>query len=71
MYGKIGCPFSSKVIAPSFDALIAHAYGIGDGIVKKHKASTLAKHAAFGVFLTKYVAPNEPFYIPPVKKAKN
>ncbi|KAE8813352.1 hypothetical protein D1007_09506 [Hordeum vulgare] len=50
-YGKIGCPFCSKVIVDGFDSLIQHAYGVGDGSARKHQGSILAKDAAFGVLI--------------------
>jgi hypothetical protein len=69
-FGKIGCPFCPKVIDGGFDGMIQHAIDTGNASGRKHKASSLAKHAAYRRFLTNFVKVNEPFYIPPVKKGK-
>ena len=65
-FGKIGCPFCSKVIGGGIDGMIQHAINTGNGHGRKHKASTLAKHAAYGRFL-QIVKVNEPYYIPPCR----
>ena len=74
-YGYISCPFCTKVIARDFNSMIQHATGVGKGSDKKHKPIVKAGHAAFGVFLRKYVVGHEAFYVPPpprpAKKAKN
>jgi hypothetical protein len=63
-FGKIGYPFCCKVIDGGIDGMIQHAIDTGNGHGRKHKASTLAKHAAYGRFL-QIVKVNEPYYIPP------
>ncbi|XBH63375.1 hypothetical protein VPH35_117368 [Triticum aestivum] len=57
-FGKIGCPF--KVIGGGIDGMIQHAFSTGNGHGKNHKASTLAKHAAYARFL-EIVKVNEPY----------
>ncbi|XBJ21502.1 hypothetical protein VPH35_000038 [Triticum aestivum] len=59
-FGKIGCPFCCKVIGGGIDGMIQHAFSIGNGHGKKHKASTLAKHATYARFL-EIVKVNEPY----------
>ncbi|XBH88748.1 hypothetical protein VPH35_080788 [Triticum aestivum] len=59
-FGKIGCPFCCKVIGGGIDGMIQHNFSTGNGHGKKHKASTLAKHAAYARFL-KIVKVNEPY----------
>ncbi|XBH73472.1 hypothetical protein VPH35_100563 [Triticum aestivum] len=59
-FGKIGCPFCCKVIGGGIDGLIQHAFSTGNGHGKNHKASTLAKHAAYARFL-EIVKVNEPY----------
>ncbi|XBI74680.1 hypothetical protein VPH35_068167 [Triticum aestivum] len=59
-FGKIGCPFCCKVIGGEIDGMIQHAFSTGNGHGKKHKASTLAKHAAYARFL-EIVKVNEPY----------
>ncbi|XBJ27966.1 hypothetical protein VPH35_005149 [Triticum aestivum] len=59
-FGKIGCPFCCKVIGGGIDGMIQHAFSTGNGHGKKHKASTLAKHAAYARFL-EIVKVNEPY----------
>ena len=63
-YGKLGCPFCGKAIKGGIDGLMQHAVSTGNSYSRKQKASTLAKHAAYGRFL-KMVKVNEPYYIPP------
>jgi hypothetical protein len=52
--GKYFCPFCDRIIAKSYDSLLSHATGIGRG-GRKRSAVTKDKHAAFGLFLQKYV----------------
>ncbi|XBI21136.1 hypothetical protein VPH35_062289 [Triticum aestivum] len=59
-FGKIGCPFCCKVIGGGIDGMIQHAFSTGNGHGKNHKASTLAKHAAYARFL-EIVKVNEPY----------
>ncbi|XBI66084.1 hypothetical protein VPH35_045756 [Triticum aestivum] len=59
-FGKIGCPYYCKVIGGGIDGMIQHAFSTGNGHGKKHKASTLAKHAAYARFL-EIVKVNEPY----------
>ena len=66
-YGKLGCPFCGKAIHGGIDGLMQHAVTIGNSYSRKQKASTLAKHAAYGRFL-KIVKVNEPYYIPPRRR---
>ena len=63
-YGKLGYPFCGKAIKGGIDGLMQHAVSTGNSYSRKQKASTLAKHAAYGRFL-KIVKVNEPYYIPP------
>ena len=77
-YGQIGCPFCGRVLGEDFKSLIAHAKAIGMGSAKKYSPKTKASHAAFAVFLRKYVQGFEPFSLvqPPPheimpKKAKH
>jgi hypothetical protein len=53
--GELSCPFCVKVVSKNIESMIHHANGVGAGSKKKHKAHTMAKHAAFGRFLEKYV----------------
>ena len=66
-YGKLGCPFCGKAIKGGIDGLMQHAVTTGNFYSRKKKASTLAKHAAYGRFL-KIVKVNEPYYIPPRRR---
>ncbi|XBI08262.1 hypothetical protein VPH35_136017 [Triticum aestivum] len=66
-YGKLGCPFCGKAIKGGIDGLMQHAVSTGNSYSRKQKASTLAKHAAYGRFL-KIVKVNEPYYIPPRRR---
>ncbi|XBH96754.1 hypothetical protein VPH35_087077 [Triticum aestivum] len=50
----------SEVIGGGIDGMIQHAFSTGNGHGKKHKASTLAKHAAYARFL-EIVKVNEPY----------
>ncbi|XBJ21506.1 hypothetical protein VPH35_000042 [Triticum aestivum] len=50
----------SEVIGGGIDGMIQHAFSIGNGHGKKHKASTLAKHATYARFL-EIVKVNEPY----------
>ncbi|XBJ11525.1 hypothetical protein VPH35_016214 [Triticum aestivum] len=62
-YGKLGCPFCGKAIKGGIDGLMQHVVSAGNSYSRNQKASTLAKHAAYGRFL-KIVKVNEPYYIP-------
>ncbi|XBI05718.1 hypothetical protein VPH35_133848 [Triticum aestivum] len=66
-YGKLGCPFCGKAIKGGIDGLMQHAVSTGNSYSRKQKASTLAKHAAYGRFL-KIVKVNEQYYIPPRRR---
>ncbi|XBH94351.1 hypothetical protein VPH35_085144 [Triticum aestivum] len=66
-YGKLGCPFCGKAIKGGKDGLMEHAVTTGNSNSRKQKASTLAKHAAYGCFL-KIVKLNEPYYILPRRR---
>ncbi|XBI53249.1 hypothetical protein VPH35_035495 [Triticum aestivum] len=66
-YGKLGCPFCGKAIKGGIDGLMQHAVSTGNSYSRKQKASTLAKHAAYGRFL-KIVKVKEPYYIPPRRR---
>ena len=66
-YGKLGCPFYGKAIKGGIDGLMQHAVTTGNSYSRKQKASTLAKHAAYGRFL-KIVKVNDPYYIPPRRR---
>ena len=66
-YGKLGCPFCGKAIKGGIDGLMQHAVSTGNSYSRKQKASTLAKHAAYGRFL-KIVKVNEPYYILPRRR---
>ncbi|XBH66588.1 hypothetical protein VPH35_095060 [Triticum aestivum] len=66
-YGKLGCPFCGKAIKGGIDGLMQHAVSTGNSDSRNQKASTLAKHAAYGRFL-KIVKVNEPYYIPPRRR---
>ncbi|KAK1669960.1 hypothetical protein QYE76_058119 [Lolium multiflorum] len=47
--------FTPWVFQKDIDILIEHATGVGKGSQRKHKASSKAKHVAFGKFLRDYV----------------
>ncbi|XBJ06563.1 hypothetical protein VPH35_012204 [Triticum aestivum] len=66
-YGKLGCPFCGKAIKGGINGLMQHAVTIGNSYKRDQKASTLAKHAAYGRFL-QIVKVNEPYYIPPRRR---
>ncbi|XBH66589.1 hypothetical protein VPH35_095061 [Triticum aestivum] len=66
-YGKLGCPFCGKAIKGGIDGLMQHAVSTGNSDSRNQKASTLAKHAAYGRFL-KIFKVNEPYYIPPRRR---
>ena len=53
--GELSCPFCGRVITKNLESMIQHADGVGVGSRQKHKGHTMAKHAAFGRFLDKYV----------------
>ena len=61
VYGRIRCPFCVRTIAQNLNSLINHAKSIG--MSPAQKPLYKAKHAAFGVFLIKYVKGHEPFYL--------
>ncbi|XBH67661.1 hypothetical protein VPH35_096002 [Triticum aestivum] len=67
LYGKLCCPFCGKAIKGDIDGLMQHAVSTGNSYSRKQKASTLAKHEAYGCFL-KIVKVNEPYYIPPRRR---
>ena len=55
--GMISCPFCGKVVTKTLECMIQHANVGGYGVSRKakQKGHTMAKHAAFGRFLEKYV----------------
>jgi uncharacterized C2H2 Zn-finger protein len=54
-YGELTCPFCGKVVSKNLESLIQHANGVAVGSKQKHKGHTMAKHAAYGRFLEKFV----------------
>lgn len=49
--GKYICPFCRNVKSTDYDAMVAHAIGIGSDGGRGRRAHVKAKHAAYGVFL--------------------
>jgi hypothetical protein len=53
--GEVYCPFCGKVITKNLESMIQHANGVGVGSKRKHQGHTMAKHAAYGRFIEKFV----------------
>ena len=49
------CPFCGRAINVYLNSMIQHAKGVGKGRGRSHRPITLARHAAYGKFLRKYV----------------
>jgi hypothetical protein len=54
-YGELTCPFCGKVVTKNLESMIQHANSVGVGSKQKHKGHTIAKHAAYGRFLEKFI----------------
>ena len=47
------CPLCGRILGPKRESMIDHAVGIGRGSRNTNSAISMARHAAYGVFLKK------------------
>jgi hypothetical protein len=52
---ELYCPFCGRVIIKNLESMIQHANDVGVGTKRKHQGHTMAKHAAYGRFLEKFI----------------
>ena len=69
---KFVCPFCGRIVDTKHESIIDHAVGIGRGSQNKNSALSMARHAAYGMFLKKLLARDIRLGVtqpPPPKKA--
>ena len=67
------CPFCGRILCTKRESLIDHAVGIGRGSQNTNSILSMARHAAYGVFLKKLLARDIRLWVaqPPPKKKVN
>ena len=67
------CPFYGRILGTKRESMIDHAVGIGRGSRNMNSAISMARHAAYGVFLKKLFARDIRLGVtqPPPKKKVN
>ena len=67
------CPFCGRILGTKRESMIDHAVGIGHGSRNKNSALSMARHAAYGVYLKKLLVRDICLGVaqPPPKKKVN